>query len=242
LRLSPQILKNDDQVLKQGEKVSFRHNLPGSVVRYSLNAEMPDSVFGNIYENPIAINRYSIVKTKAFKEGWLSSKPSEYVFFPSGVKPDRAQLLTAPEPRYPGEGATTLIDTRKGMPDFYRDPVWMGFRNENLESVFWFEKEVPELTSVTLSYARNIGAMCMPPAELQVWAGNDEKNLKLLASLKPLQPSDYVATRIEGASINFPASKFRCYKIIAKPLSKLPAFRKAPKEKGWLMVDEIFFN
>jgi hypothetical protein len=242
LRLSPPILRNDGQVLPQNEKILFRHNLPGSVIRYSVNGQMPDSASGNIYDGPIAINRYSIVKTKAFKEGWLSSKGSEYVFFPSGVHPDRAELLTKSEPRYPGEGATTLIDTRKGMPDFYRDPVWMGFRNENLEAIFWFDKDIPELKSVTLSYARNIGAMCMPPAELQVWGGNDERNLKLLASQKPTQPSEYVSTRIEGASIEFPPSKFKCYKIVAKPLAKLPAFRKAPNEKGWLMVDEVFFN
>jgi hypothetical protein len=242
LRLSSPILRNDGQVIKSGETVSYRHNLPGSVIRYTVNGEMPDSVSGEIYKDPLDVKQYSTIKTKAFKEGWMSSKGVENIFFPSGIKPDRAALLTKPEERYKGEGATTLIDTRKGMPDFYRDPVWMGFRNEDLEAIFWFDKNLPEISSVTLSYARNIGAMCMPPAEMQVWGGEDENHLKLLASLKPAQPTDYVPTRIEGADIKIPKSNFKCYKVIAKTLTKLPAFRKAPKDKGWLMVDEIFFN
>lgn len=242
LRLSAPILKNDGQVLKTGESVQYKHNLPGATIRYSVNGKMPDSLSGEIYKEPIAIKQYSIVRTKAFKDGWLSSNASEHIFFPAGIRPDRAELLTKPEDRYPGEGGTTLIDNRKGMPDFYRDPVWMGFRTQNLEALFYFDKNVPEISNLTLSYARNVYAMCMPPSEMQVWGGDDEKNLKLLASYKPDQPKEYVSTRIEGADIKFPPSKFRCYKLVAKTLTKLPDFRKAPKEKGWLMVDEVFFN
>lgn len=242
MRLSPPILRNDAQVLKTEESVSYKHNLPGTTIRFSINGEMPDSVSGEIYKDAIRIDQYSIIKTKAFKDGWLSSNGAEHVFFPTGVKPDRATLFTKPEDRYPGEGATTLIDNRKGMPDFYRDPVWMGFRNQNLEAIFYFDKNVPTVSSVTLSYARNIYAMCMPPAEMQVWGGDDEKNLKLLASYTPVQPTEYTSTRIEGANLRIPVSKFKVYKLVAKTLVKLPAFRKAPKEKGWLMVDEVFFN
>jgi hypothetical protein len=98
------------------------------------------------------------------------------------------------------------------------------------------------LNNVTLSFAKNVGAMCMPPAELQVWGGPDVKHLKLLNKIIPEQPKDYVKTRIEGISVPIPQSSFACYKIVAKPLAKLPAFRKETKQKGWLMVDEIFFN
>jgi hypothetical protein len=82
----------------------------------------------------------------------------------------------------------------------------------------------------------------MPPAEFEVWGGPDPKSLKLLNKIKPEQPVAWVSTRIEGASIAIPESSFACYKIVAKPLSKLPEFRNEKKQKGWLMVDEVFFN
>jgi hypothetical protein len=129
------------------------------------------------------------------------------------------------------------------MPDFYRDPSWMAFRDEPLEAYFYFDvKNVPTVSSITLSYARNVYAMCMPPAEMELWGGDNEKQLKLLAKVKPEQPTDYVPVRIEGANLTFSPGKYPCLKLVATPLAKLPAFRKEKKEKGWLMVDEVFFN
>ena len=83
--------------------------------------------------------------------------------------------------------------------------------------------------------------MTMPPAEVEVWGGEHEDHLTLLQNVKPVQPTDYSISRIEGVEIKFPAAKRKWYKVVAKPLTKLPDFRKS-KDKGWLMVDEIFFN
>jgi hypothetical protein len=242
LRLSIPMLRNDGQVLKQNEKVTLNHNLPGVIMRYSLDEKDPDSLVSPVYKEPLDLKNYSVLKTKAYKEGWLSSNKAEFVFFKTGYKPSKTELLTRPEDRYPGEGSITLVNGTKGLPDFYRDPAWMGFRNEPLEGYFFFEGSTPTITSVTLSYARNIGAMCMPPASMEVWGGSDPKNLKLLNRITPNQPTEYVPTRIEGAVIEIPPSNYTCYKIVAKPLAKLPAFRKEKKQKGWLMVDELFFN
>jgi uncharacterized membrane protein len=243
LKLSQAILKNDGQVLKADEKVSFKHNLPGTVIRYTVNGDKPDSVKSLVYESSLAVSKYTLVKTKAYKDGWLSSDVTEHVFFPNKAKPSKVKLVSNPDKKYQGEGGQTFIDDKKGMPDFYRDPSWMGFREESLEAVFYFdEKNTPTISNITLSYARNVYAMCMPPAEMEVWGGDDERNLTLLGKIKPIQPTEYVSVRIEGADIEFKPSTYRCYKLIAKPLAKLPGFRKEKKEKGWLMVDEVFFN
>jgi hypothetical protein len=84
--------------------------------------------------------------------------------------------------------------------------------------------------------------MCMPPAKIEVWGGDDLKKMKLLNTITPAQPTKYVSSRIEGATVELPGTNYTYYKVIATPLAKLPAFRDAKKEKGWLMVDEIFFN
>jgi hypothetical protein len=242
LRLSAPILRNDGQVLKTDENIMLKHNFPGAVIRYTLDGAKPDSINSPVYQTPLGISKYTVLKTKAYKDGWLSSDPVEYVFFKKGEKPSKAELITKPDAKYPGEGAVTLIDERKGMPDFYRDPPWMGFRNEPMEAYFFFEDNPPSVSNVTLSYARNIYALCMPPAEFEVWGGSDPDHLKLLNKIKPEQPTAWVSTRIEGAAITIPESSFACYKVIARPLSKLPEFRNEKKQKGWLMVDEIFFN
>jgi uncharacterized membrane protein len=240
MKLTPPVLRNDEKVIKQGELVSLRHNLPGATIRYAVNGEV-DSVNSVIYEEPFQIETYSVVKARAFKDGWRGSDTVEYVLFKKGYKPSNVELLTKPDPQYPGEGGATLVNDKKGLPDFFRDPVWMAFRNNPMEVVFTFTDK-PSINHITLSYSRNVYAMCMPPAKIEVWGGDDLKKMKLLDALTPDQPTKYVSSRIEGVTLELPRTNYTYYKLIATPLPKLPAFRDAKKEKGWLMVDEVFFN
>jgi uncharacterized membrane protein len=241
LKLNVPFLKNDSRLLERDEKIILKHNLPGTIVRYSVDGTEPDSLKSPEYKDPIVIERPSLIKTKAFKAGWLSSDVVEFILFKKGFKPSKTELLTKPDDEYPGEGVVTLVDEQKGLPDFYRHPAWMAFKNNDLVLRFIFE-EKPSIRTVTLSYAKNVYAMCMPPKEMQVWGGNDSNNLKLLGKVNPLQPKGYDATRIEGVSIDLPSTQYKYYKLVATPLAKLPAFRKAKKDKAWLMVDEVFFN
>lgn len=239
LQLSKPLLVSETLV-QAGEKIALKASLPGTTIRYTTDGTDPDSVTQPIYEQPLTAKPYQLIKAIAFKEGWKHSEVADFIIFKTGYKPSRGELKTVPEPRYKGEGITTFSDGKKGSADFFRDPVWMGFRNGPLEAVFYFE-DAPVISSVTLSYADNVYAMTMAPAAMEVWGGDDENSLTLLQRIKPEQPEGYGAARVRGTEVTFPAARRRCYKIIAKPLAKFPAFYKI-KEKGWLMVDEIFFN
>lgn len=240
LRLNPPLAVSE-QLLSTDEAIRLKHNLPGIVIRYTVDGSDPDSLTSAVYKDPIAVEKYTVVKARAFREGWLSSDTVEFVFFKRGHRSLETILSTKPEPKYEGEGAETLVNGLKGMPEFYKDPAWIGFRNSPLEATFVFDGRTT-IRNITISYARNMWGMCMPPREVEIWAGNEMNNLKLLGRNKPVQPSGWVSTRIEGASMDVPPSEYKFYKVIARPLEKLPAFRNEKKEKGWLMVDEIFFN
>lgn len=239
LQLSTPLMVNE-QVLKSGENIVLKASLPGTIIRYTLDGSTPDSVTGLIYEKPFRSKSYQVIKARAIKTGWRSSNLVEFVVFNSGYRPSRAELKTKPHERYQGEGAQTLINGKKGAPDFFRDPTWIAFREGPIEAVFYFD-DSPEIQSLTISYSKNVGAMTMPPAEVEVWGGIDEQHLALLQKIKPEQPTEYGTSRIEGIEVSFPKVKLKCYKLIAKPLSKLPAFRES-KDRGWLMIDEVFFN
>jgi uncharacterized membrane protein len=242
LTLNVPLLKSDNRVLEADQKIVLKHNLPGTVVRYTTDGSQPDSIKSPVYKDPIQMEGAFLLKTKAYKDGWHSSDVAEFFMFKKGSTPTTFNLLTKPDDTYPGEGSITLINGLKGIPDFYRHPAWMGFRNNDLVVDFAFDDNAPPLKSVTLSYAKNAGAICMPPQEMQVWAGNEKDKLTLVAKTNPRQPEGYDPIRIEGATVTLPATRFKYYKLVAKPLAKLPAFRNNKKAKGWLMVDEIFFN
>jgi hypothetical protein len=240
LRLTPPILKNES-LIRSDEKIELKHNLPGVTVRYTLDGSDPDSLLAPVYDGPIEIHKYSVIKAKAYKEGWRSSESKEFIVFKEGLRPDEATLLTKSEQKYEGEGVETLINGLKGMPDFYKDPSWIGFRENAMDLRVVF-KNKRRVRNITLSYARNVWAMCMPPASVEIWASQGDGQMKLLSRKVPLQPDTWVSNRTEGLSIDIPESDYTQVKIIARPLAKLPAFREEKKQKGWLMLDEVFFN
>ena len=241
LKLNVPMLGNRSQVLNQDEEVAFRHNLPGTVIRYAVNENDPDSIKSPVYKDPLTVQSYAIIKTKAFKDGWLSSDIVEFVLFKKGYRPDTVLLLTQPEEKYKGEGGITLIDENKGLSDFYRHPAWIGFMENDLVANFIFEKNTPTIRNITLSYVRNPNAIFMSPAEMQVWGGNDPEHLELIKKVNPPQSNGYNKTRIEGVSIDLPPTNFKFYRLVAKPVRKLEL--ENPKKRNvWLMVDEVFFN
>jgi uncharacterized membrane protein len=239
LQLSAPLMLNE-QVLKSGENIILKATLPGTIIRYTTDGTVPDSVAGLIYEKPVSAKTYQIIKAKAVKPGWKSSTVAEFVVFNAGYKPSHAELKTEADERYPGEGVQTFINGKKGAPDFFRDPTWIAFRDRPLEAVFYFD-DAPAIQSLIISFSKNVGAMTMPPEEVEVWGGADEQHLTLLKKVKPVQPTEYGISKIEGVEVTFPKSTLKCYKLIARPLAKLPAFRES-KDKGWLMIDEVFFN
>ncbi len=241
LKLSVPLLKNKSLVLAPGEKVMFKHNLPGTLVRYSLDGKDPDSTKSPVYKDPVTAGNYSVVKARAYKDGWLSSDVAEFIFFRQGFRPDSATLLKPADERYKGEGGITLIDGNKGLSDFYRHPAWIAFKDNDLVANFAFEKEQPTIRNVTLSYVRNSYMICMPPAEMQVWGGNDLAGLKLIGKVHPPQGEHPARPLIEGVSMDLPPTSYKYYRLVARPVKKLEK-RGAKKKDLWLMVDEVFFN
>lgn len=241
LKLNTAMVKNKGSVLDARDKIVLRHNLPGTVIRYTLDGSDPDSLTSPVYSEPLAGASYTTVKTKAFKDGWKSSDVTAFFFFRKGYTPDSAKLVSAPNERYPGEGTVTLLDFEKGLPDYYRHPAWIAFRETDLILDFSFEDETPEIKNVTLSFAHNPNAICHPPGEMQLWGGHDPRNLKLLSKLSPPVREKPRKPTIVGVSMDVPASAYKYYRLIASP-AKTPKGEDPKKRAPWLMVDEVFIN
>ncbi|HMV11138.1 MAG TPA: FN3 associated domain-containing protein [Cyclobacteriaceae bacterium] len=239
LKLSAPLLVSEN-VVQAGEKIRLKSSMPGTTIRYTTDGTEPDSITGTVYTDGIAATSYQIVKATAVKEGWRKSDVATFVIFQSGLKPSRAELKTLPDAQYQGEGVATFTNNKKGSPEFFRDPAWIAWRDRPLEAVFWFD-DMPTMHSVTLSYAESTYAMTWAPARWEIWGGDDEAHLKLLQRGTPSHPTALGISNVRGIELTFPPVRYKCYKLIAEPLNKQPAFRKT-KEKGWLMVDEIFFN
>jgi hypothetical protein len=240
LRLSPPVLSNEG-VIRAGEEVVLKHSMPGVTIRYTLDGTDPDSVSSNEFEAPIALKTTTRIKAIACKESWYCSDEYEVTCFVEGIRPDTVVLLANADPQYKGIGAVSLTDGRKGFVDILKEPSWLGFRNDPFAAEFQFD--VPRtVTEITISYGKNIGAYLFPPEEVEIFGSDSDKKWKLIKRVRPEQPVDYLPSSVEGLSffLDEPAA-YSFYKIIAKPVSKLPSWHSGKGDKGWIFVDEVFF-
>lgn len=239
LRLDKPRIENDG-VLKKGELVSLRHSMPGVAIRISKDGSEPDSIKSELYENAFPLDESMILKAKACKDGWYCSDVLTQSCFVQGISPVGVELISAPDKQYPGIGASGLYDLQKGFADILKEPSWLGYREIPFSAVFDFGKATT-IKSIVISHARNIGGFVFPPQQVEVWAGNSSDNLKLLTEIEPVQPSGYLPLGVVPLSVSISASTFRYYKLVAKPVSKLPSWHNSKGEKGWFFVDEVFF-
>ena len=236
----PSVASSD--VLKQDERLVLSHPMPGVTIRYTLDGSNPDSVNGETFDKPIALTGTSTLKAYAYKTGWLNSDVYEATCFTEGFKPAEIKLLSNPDPQYPGEGAQSLMDGRKGNADVFKEPSWLGYRNNAFEAEFDFHQNPPAVNSIAISYGKNTGGYIFPPAEVQVWAGNAKERISLIRTLKVTQPTANEPVKVEAMIIPMENSNFAYYKLVCKPVSKLPAWHSGKGEKAWFFVDEVFFN
>nr|MCU0358121.1 chitobiase/beta-hexosaminidase C-terminal domain-containing protein [Cyclobacteriaceae bacterium] len=234
----PQLL--NDGVLKQGETLVLRHSMPGVTIRYTLDDSAPDSLSGLTYKDPLRLIETVTLKAIACKDGWYCSNLLEAAVFVEGIKPDRVTLLTPPDKQYPGEGAASLTDRQKGLPDFFREPSWLGYRENPMEVLVEFA-DTPELSKIVLSYADNLGAYVFPPAAVELWGGSSEMNLKRIQAMTYEMPKSYRPNSMAALEIPFTPAAYSHYKIIVRPVSRLPEWHGGKGQKGWFFVDEVFF-
>lgn len=239
-KLNPPIIEGDEQVFSSSTKVKLKNYIKGAVLRYTLDGTVPDSLNSPISTgDSILIERSCQLRAKAFLPGWVSSEVSSRSFYKTGILPDSIILRYPPNVQYKGEGPKTLANKKIGDTDF-RTNKWLGYKETDLEALFLFHQPT-SISSVSLSTLVDIGSYIMPAKEIQVWGGNNKGNLILLKKLIPEQPQKVgmPGYRI-GYTCSFEPRKISVLKIVAKPISKLPAWHPGKGDLGWVFVDEVF--
>lgn len=240
IKLNPPIIENEQQVITVAQPLQLKHYIKGVIIRYTTDGTIPDSISSPIYAPGVMLDKKEIIKTRAFKAGWIGSDVVEKRFFKAGVSPDSVQLLTKVDPQYQGEGALTLHDGKLGSNNF-RDGKWLATHGVPMEVLFYF-KNPTSICSVNISSVVDINSYIMPPQEIEVWGGGSISSLRLLKSLRPLQPKKEAPLYTTGYDVDFQKSTLKVLKLIVKPVTKLPSWHKGKGDKGWFFTDEVFLN
>jgi hypothetical protein len=240
LKLGKPLLVNEG-TFKKDEPVVLRHPMPGFTIRYTLDGTNPDSVASKLYDKPVPLASTSTLKAIACRPGWFCSEILETTCFVEGIKPVSAHLLTPPDKQYPGEGDKSLSDLRKGFIEDFKEPSWLGYKNDPFSAAFEFGAEPPLIQSIVISYGENTASYIFPPVEVEVWAGRTSRDIKIIQKVKLPQPTTNRLPKINALVIPLKQARYPFFKLIAKPVAKLPAWHSGKGQKGWVFVDEVFF-
>ena len=240
LKLSPPVLLNEESFLTTSVPLKLKHYIQGTSIRYTTDGSEPDSIHSPVFKGSETIDGNMQIKAKAFKPGWISSDLVEASFYKSSYNPDSLIYLTKPNEKYKDDGGKILIDRLKGESDF-RFGGWVAFRENRMECLLQFSAPIP-LQNVTLSTVVDVGGYIMPAQSIEIWGGNDTKNMKLLSRLVPKQPTKVIPSAMKGFECKFNTATVKYIKIIGNPVAKLPAWHQGKGEKAWIFVDEILVN
>ena len=152
-----------------------------------------------------------------------------------------AELLSETVKYYSGQGSVSLTDGWKGFVEVLNTPFWLGFKENPFVAGFDFGARPPDLNTIVISYARNLSSSAFPPMEVQVWGGKSSKESKLIKTMKIEQPKGYESPQVEALFIPVGEVRYSFYKVVAKPVDKLPEWHNGKGKRALLMVDEVFF-
>jgi hypothetical protein len=245
LTLNPPQVKNSTMVFDQNIVVQLKHPVKGVEIRYTLDGTNPDSIKSPVFDNTTVVDKTTSVKAKAYKNGWHSSDIITFDFLKSSFKPDSAALLFPLNNVHLADGANTFFDTKLGAIGA-NNPAWANFwggvRNNDLGVVSLFNSPVT-ISSVGLHYMVEEATGIYPPAEVEVWGGENEKQLKLLVKMKPELPKKGDKPSLKLVKGEFKPQQLSYLKIIAKPYVKEKKGKKRKeKERYLLLVDEMLLN
>ena len=240
LKLTPPVLENEQQVITRTENLRLKHYIKDVTIRYTLDGTPPDSLRSAVYHPDVAIGDKAHLVAKAFKPGWHTSDSLEAYFYKAGFRADSLIHLLPPDPSYKDEKGKILIDGVKGDNNF-RSGKWAGFTLNRMEALLVFN-QVSEISGANISSLVDAGSYIMPPQFIEVWGGMERGHLKLLGRIVPKQPRKQEPAHQKVYELSFRPVKVHYVKMIAVPVSQLPAWHPGKGKPGWFFADEVFVN
>lgn len=244
IKLNPPQLKNSSNIFSESISLQLEHPINGVKIRYTTDGNEPDSINSPIFKNQLLLKKFTIVKAKAYKAGWLGSDLVAFNLYKNTYKPDSVILLSPFDSRHLANGMNTFFDGELGTFNA-NSPAWAnnwaGFLKNDMEVLLEY-KEAVTISSVALNILIEPKTIIFPPSSIEIWGGATKAQMRLITTLKPLLPEKDGKSLILLADCKFKTQKIAYLKIIAKPLKKLPEWHKNKGKPAMLLVDEILIN
>jgi len=244
IRLNKPRVKNKEVVFTDSLPLQLFHPVKNVEIRFTTDGSEPDSITSPVYKGETILKESTVIRARAYKQGWLSSDVALLNLYRSAHKPDSIILRSRLSRVHPANGAQTFFDHQLGTFNA-NSPAWAnnwaGFIKNDMELLLEF-KTTKKITSVALNTLIEPETSIFPPSSIEIWGGTSPGKLELIARIKPALPKTYRKPFIELIDCTFKPQNISCLKIIAKPVMKMPDWHKSKDKPALLLIDEIFIN
>jgi predicted CXXCH cytochrome family protein len=245
LQLNLPQLANSSNIFEESMVLELGHPIRDVEIRFSLDGTEPDRENSpKFIVGKTILKEGKLVKARAYKEGWLASEVSTFNVYQNRHLPDTVVLLSRLNRVHPANGAQTFFDKEMGKFNA-NSPAWAnnwaGFYQNNMELLLEYKVPV-SVSDIGIQILVEPSNVIFPPSSLEIWGGNDPNSLKLIGKMKPKQPTQEGKPYIELISFDVKPFEGKFFKVVAKPVEKIPTWSKRKGGAALLLVDEMFVN
>lgn len=245
LQLNLPQLGNSSNIFRESMSLALRHPIRDVEIRFTLDGTEPDRENSlEFIAGKTLLKEGKLVKARAYKEGWLASEVSAFNVYQNRHLPDTVVLLSRLNRVHPANGPQTFFDGEMGKLNA-NSPAWAnnwaGFIRNNMELLLKYKVPV-SVSNLGMRILVEPSNIIFPPSSVEIWGGNDPNNLRLIGKMSPKQPTQEGKPYIELITFDVKPFEGKFFRVVAKPVEKIPAWSKRKGGAALLLVDEMFVN
>ena len=234
--LKPPFIIIDKDIFSDSILVEFKINFRGVDLFYTLDGTLPDSTSLK-YSAPFQLTQTSDIQVIAKKEGWGTSLPAQKTVVRAKYQAANIKLKQAPNDKYKAEGASSLVNFKKGTTDFAAGE-WLGYQNSNMVATLDMGK-VLEISNVSVSALESTGSYIFFPKHINVSISMDGKNFQKVAEKAIPITAKPEPALVKNFALAFETQNAQYIKVEIKSNLVNPSWHPAPGAPCWIFVDEI---
>lgn len=204
----------------------------GLKIKYFPGSKSP----GINYTAPVIIKNTQLLSANAVKDNKIMSTVSVQFHFNKATG-KKITLINDPSPKFPGNGAFTLVDGIQNEKGYQRSKEFAGFEGKDCEAIIDLGKttEIKEVVAHVLESNDN---WIYRPKSIEVFTSDDGINFQS-AGKSDMFIMEYPLKKV---GVSFSPLSTRYVKIIIQNYGIIPAGKAGGGHPAWLFADEIEIN
>jgi len=224
-----------EPVFQERTQVSLASPLAGTVIRYTLDGNVPTEVSPR-FQAPIELRESTVLTFIAFADGLPPSPVVETRFKRISV-PWGIELQTPFNPQYPAGGTQALVDGLRGGTDF-RLGGWQGYLGTDLLAVVDLKVERP-IHRLALGCLQDQNAWIFMPSEVTFELSTDGQAWRPAGTAKNTVPQTQEGALIRDFAVEVDGQQARYLRVRARAIGPCPDWHKGTPNPSFLFADEI---